>query len=96
MGSARGIPNLVMWHPCLLPSSKRNGPVGPADGISMECCWLGVGIQYLIGHLRLIYHGSHVLEFRCHAQLETSPQLGMADFPSLNIAVYNRPSPSSR
>ena len=27
-----------------------------------------------------------LLEIRCHAQLETTPQFGMADFPSLNIA----------
>ena len=27
-----------------------------------------------------------VLEFRCHTQLETAPQFGMADFPSLDIA----------
>ena len=28
----------------------------------------------------------YVLEFRCHAQLKTTPQFGMADLPSLNIA----------
>ena len=27
-----------------------------------------------------------VLGFRCHAQLKTTPQFGMADLPSLNIA----------
>lgn len=45
-----------------------------------------------------------VLEFRCHAQLETSLQFGMTDrgvayFLHLNrwiFAVYNRVSPSSR
>ena len=29
-----------------------------------------------------------VLEFRYHAQLKTTPQFGMADFPSLNIAGH--------
>ena len=33
-------------------------------------------------------YADYLLEFRCHAQLETTPQFGMADFPSLNIAGY--------